>query len=348
MRFQTTPFAIAALLACPAFGQPAPGQDVDRVFHFTNSPLPQSRQEICNMVRAIAAIQKASVNDGAGVLAVSGTAAQVAMAEWLFYDMDRPANAPLPGKASLEYNLQGSANDVVRIFYLANSPGPQSSQEIINAIRSLGDIQRVMIYNASRALAMRGTVEQIALAEWMINLLDVPAGGLGQDSGRHEFVMAGLPPMAGTTSSVARAFYPKYADTAQGLRETVNLVRTITEIPRAVGVTVPRALAMRGTAEQAALADWLIQQLDQPAGAPNQNPAALEYRMAGSANPVVRVFYPAHADTPQALQGVVGLVRSTTSIYRAVAYNATKALALRGTGDEMARAEQLLRERDKP
>ena len=157
MRVKIMPLAIAALIACSAFGQPSPDQTVDKVFHFANTTLPQGRAEITNAIRTIAAIQKASVDNGASVLAVSGTAGQIAMAEWLFFEMDKPADAPPPKVAPVEFRVAGAADDVARVFYLVNSPTPQAAQEIVNTIRSLAEIQRILVYNAPKAVAMRGT-----------------------------------------------------------------------------------------------------------------------------------------------------------------------------------------------
>src|SRR5438270_11738805 len=95
---RTIGLAVVVFAACSAFAQPATDQNVDRVFHFANTAAPQARQEISNAIRAIAGLQKASVDvdNAAGVLAVSGATGQVAMAEWLFVEMDKPANAPAP------------------------------------------------------------------------------------------------------------------------------------------------------------------------------------------------------------------------------------------------------------
>jgi hypothetical protein len=69
--------AVLATLIAVAFGQTS-DQTINRVFHFTNTSAPQSRQEILNMVRMIAQTQNATVDNSAGVLAVSGTSSHSA------------------------------------------------------------------------------------------------------------------------------------------------------------------------------------------------------------------------------------------------------------------------------
>jgi hypothetical protein len=339
---RTAAFVVVIFLACSAFAQPAADQNVDRVFHFANTAAPQGQKEISNAIRTIADLQQVSVDNAAGVLAVSGTASRVAMAEWLFVEMDKPASAPAPKPTPLEFRPAGTTNDVARVFYLSNTQTPQGAQELVNAIRSLSEIQRIMVYYAPKALALRGTVEQVAMAEWMISLLDIPAAGPAQDAGTHEFRLTSFP-----RDNVARVFYPKHAATPQGFQELVNLIRAITDVQRCVADNAPRAVAMRGSADQVALAEWLVHELDKPAGMATQTSAALEYRIPDKYIPVVRIFYPSHADTPQAMQEVVNTMRSIANIQRLSVYTAAKAVTVRGTGDQIARAEQYLKERDK-
>jgi general secretion pathway protein D len=67
-------------------------------------------------------------------------------------------------------------DNVVRVFYVQNSTSVQEFQEIATAVRSLTEIRRVFTYNAQRAILMRGTPDQIALAEKLIHDLDKPKG----------------------------------------------------------------------------------------------------------------------------------------------------------------------------
>lgn len=65
-------------------------------------------------------------------------------------------------------------DNVVRVFYVQNATSVQEFQEIATAVRSLTEIRRVFTYNAQRAVLMRGTPDQIALAEKLIHDLDKP------------------------------------------------------------------------------------------------------------------------------------------------------------------------------
>ena len=63
---------------------------------------------------------------------------------------------------------------VAKIFYLANVNTPQELQEIVNAVRSVAELQRVVAYNSQNAIIVRGEADQVALAEKMIHDLDKP------------------------------------------------------------------------------------------------------------------------------------------------------------------------------
>lgn len=63
---------------------------------------------------------------------------------------------------------------VVKTFYLRNLTTPQELQEIATILRSVTDIRRVFTYNAQNIIMVRGTVDQVALAEKLVVDLDKP------------------------------------------------------------------------------------------------------------------------------------------------------------------------------
>jgi general secretion pathway protein D len=65
-------------------------------------------------------------------------------------------------------------DEVVRVFYVTNTTSVQEFQEIATAVRTLADLRRVFTYNAQRAMVVRGTKNQVALAEKVIYDLDRP------------------------------------------------------------------------------------------------------------------------------------------------------------------------------
>ena len=223
-----------------------------------------------------------------------------------------------------------------RILYYTHAETMQDTQEIATVIRSMTDMRQISTDTTPRALTVRGTADQIALAEWLFSELDRPAN-------RQALMREYRPSASG--DDWARVFFLAHTETSQDLQEVATLVRSIADIPRLFIYTAPRAVVARGTAGQMALAEWLLKELDNPAQ--SQNSAIHEYRMSGTDANLVRLFYLTRAETPQRLQEIATQVRSRTEARRFFTILRQKAVVLRGTPDQIALADQLIKEWDK-
>jgi len=65
-------------------------------------------------------------------------------------------------------------DQVMKVFYLPNVNTAQEIQEIINAVRTLTELNRIMPYNSQNAIIVRGEADRVALAERIISDLDKP------------------------------------------------------------------------------------------------------------------------------------------------------------------------------
>jgi general secretion pathway protein D len=65
-------------------------------------------------------------------------------------------------------------DQVMKVFYLSNIQTAQEIQEIINAVRTLTELNRIMPYNSQNAIIVRGEADRVALAERIISNLDKP------------------------------------------------------------------------------------------------------------------------------------------------------------------------------
>jgi general secretion pathway protein D len=63
---------------------------------------------------------------------------------------------------------------VAQTFYLTNVSSPQEIQEIVNAVRSIAELQRVVAFTSQNAIIVRGEADKVALAAKMIHDLDKP------------------------------------------------------------------------------------------------------------------------------------------------------------------------------
>lgn len=63
---------------------------------------------------------------------------------------------------------------VTRVFYLQNITTPQELQEIMTTLRQVTDVRKIFPFNSQSALVVRGTADQMALAEKLMLDLDKP------------------------------------------------------------------------------------------------------------------------------------------------------------------------------
>ncbi len=61
---------------------------------------------------------------------------------------------------------------VIRTFYLTNLSQPNELQDLVNILRTLLDTQRLQQFPSQQAIVVRGTPDQIVMAEKLINDLD--------------------------------------------------------------------------------------------------------------------------------------------------------------------------------
>ncbi|MEO7142814.1 MAG: hypothetical protein ABI165_04855 [Bryobacteraceae bacterium] len=239
---------IAALVAAIAFGQPSTEKTRNREFHFTQPKTAPELREPAAVFRVIAEIPQVIADDTQNSLALRGTDGQLALADWLFHELDTQGQS----YAMHEYRMPSGGDDVVRVFYLTDAATVQGFQEACTVVRSIGEIRGLVTYNGTRAVVVRGAAAQIALADWMFNELDKP----GHDASVHEFRMTGA------VHNTVRVFYLPQTGAVQDFQKAAIRIRSKTKIPRLFTYNAPRAIAVRGTAEQIAMVGHLIEQPD--------------------------------------------------------------------------------------
>jgi hypothetical protein len=245
-------------------------------------------------------------------------------------------------KAAYEGRAPDGGADAVRVFYLTHDETPTDTQEIVNLIRANADIQRIVPYAARRAIALRGTPAQIALAEWLFSQVDKPVDPQTAKATAYEY------PEPGGGVDAVRVFYLTHGETRQNTQEIINLIRTTADIQRIVPYAARRAIALRGTPAQIALAEWLIGELDK-AGTPQANTTdAYEHPAPSGGGDAVRLFFFTRDYTPEDLQEMTNLIRTTADIQRTYPYAARGVIALRGNAAQVALAEWLFHQLGAP
>ena len=312
------------LLVSALFASFASGQEQDKVLYLTSAMTAQEMRETATVVRTIADTREISIDDARKSLTVNGTPEQLALAEWLVNELNQPAK-PMTTHA---YPLPVAGTDAVRMFFVF-AQTPQDLQETVTLVRTVGNVKRVFISMAPRAIVVRDTPGQIAFAEWLVNDLNQPT----QAGTKHEY----RPP--NSSNEVARAFYLSSVETPRQLQEIITTVRSLADMQRIYSYSARKAIILRGTVEMVGLAEWLIHTLDQPA----QPAAKTEYQLPARGE-AARIFYLIHANSPEEVQQIATSVRKTAYLQRLFVYNHQKALAVRGTVGQIATAERLLEE----
>jgi type II secretory pathway component GspD/PulD (secretin) len=317
----------AFLLASIAFGQAVTGANVDRTLTFANNPAPAGRQEIVNAIRVLTDMPMA-LDAQRGTLTVSGPVAQVELAAWLFGELDQAPSAQNRGVR--EYQVQGTADLVARVFRPQYLQTRQQLQEFVNVVRSTVDLQRIFPCTPAQAVVVRGEAARVALAEWLLNALDKPAADATAAPAKLNWEEPDL------QMPEVRVTYLKVADQQQ-LQEIANGLRTVTDLRRMYPYSRLNALVWRGTLEQDALGEWLLKELDAP--------TAGEYQMSRDQG-IVKIARLGAGTTAQALQALVNALRTTTGMGRLFPIAARNAIMMRGSAGQIARAEQMIRERE--
>jgi type II secretory pathway component GspD/PulD (secretin) len=246
--------AISFVTFAAALGQAQSSADqrVDRVLYFADTATKQGVQEMVNIVRAVSEMP-VTPDLEQRTLAIHGTVNQVALAEWVFNELDQPPSGrPV---ATYAYSLANGASEAVRILYFAHPETPQHIQERVNTIRAITEITRMMPDFEKGAIVMRGSADRVELAEWIFAELDKPAAGRASPIREYR-----LPPATGSDrAEIARIFFLSHSTK---LQDIVNAVRRATQITRVMPQAEQNAIVSRATEEQMAQASQIIQQLD--------------------------------------------------------------------------------------
>ena len=232
-------------------------------------------QEVINAVRAIGEIQRATADANTRTLTVTAPAERIEFTTWLFTELDKPASAP-QSLTVRDSSIADPRAPAVKIFYLAHINAPQSVQELVNGVRSIADLQRVVAVSGIGAVIARGSSDQVALAEWLVRDADQPPSAGGRPVVEYDFPDSLIP--AERRTPAVRTYHPARIATPLEFQEAVHTIRSIAEVQRVVVLTAPRAIVVRRAPEQVALSDWLVRELDQGPVAP----ALHEYQPGGT------------------------------------------------------------------
>lgn len=155
---------------------------------------------------------------------------------------------------------------------------------------------------------------------------------------------AAVLPMIAAAQTSKQTFPVIYSQSDQDVNEIFTAVRTIADVR---GTLDARQFTVEGTTDQLRTAEWVLRQLDQPAGAPSASSvlAGIEDRYMED---TARVFYLPKTLSPQEFNEIQTCVRTITDIRRVYPYVSRRAIVLRASEEAVQAAEWLIEELTRP
>ena len=309
---------ILALLTCSVISLAQPSPTVTGTYHFTTPQPAQSLQEAATVVKTVAAVPQVSIDLSTATLTFTGPVGGVNFAEWLLPQIDKAAG----DDAIHEYKSQ--SGDIGRVNFVPNLRTPQELQELVTVLRTVADVQKIFIFSSNRTVVLLAPEWQVAFAEWIIDQIQQKP-----DSTPHEFTVGG-PDFRGLGHG-ARVNFLSNVTSPRQMQEVLTVLRTVGDIQKVFSYSDRHALVLRAGDSDLQRAEWLIRQLDLPAG---QAPVPASF-IAQGGDDVTRVFRLRNA-APLGIQAAVTGIRSELNIKKIFPTYAPETIVVRGTTDQIA------------
>jgi hypothetical protein len=312
---------ILAILTCSVISPAQPSATVTGTYHFITPQTAQSLQEAETIVRSVASVPQVSVDLSTATLTFTGPVGGVNFAEWVLPQIDKAAG----DDAVHEY--KSPSGDIGRVNFVPNVQKPQELQELLTVLRTVADVQKIFTFSSNHALVLLGPDWQVAFAEWIIDQIDRPIQQK-PDSAPHEFTVGG-PDYRGLGHG-ARLNFLSNVTAPRQTQELLTVLRTVGDVQKIFSYQTSHAFVLRAGDSDLQRAEWLIQQLDLPAG---QTPGPASFTAPGG-DDVTRVFR-LRDTAPQGIQAAVTGIRSDLNIKK-IFPMAPATIVLRGTADQIA------------
>jgi len=323
MRITLVGLAAAALFAAPAFGQ------TEKTFYFTHPVSDPDMTAVATVARTMLDMQDISVDREHRAVVTHGPVEKLVTAEWLFEQLDHTASA-----TPTHYKMSGEKGEVIAVIPVAPTATLADLTAATTAIRTIVDLQRLFPYAAQRAIVGRGEPDKIAAAEWIVSQLS-PYQGPAPAGDSPPYPAAPLRPDKADSDSLVRVLRMDPKTTTSQLTAMVTAIRTVADIQRLFPFEANKALIMRASPAQVAVAEWLVHEMAKPADAGTVH----QITMPGLIDAVVRLFYVGQQTDVAPL---AARIRTTVDILRVYPLGNPSAVVLRGRPDQMSTVEAMV------
>jgi hypothetical protein len=314
---------ILTLLACSAVTWAQPSSPTLMGFYkFTAPQTPQGMEEVAMIVRGVASVPQVSVDAVTYSLTFSGPAEAVNFAAWILPQVDKTT-----GDGALhEYRLP--SGDIGRVGFLSNVPTAQSVGELITVLRTVADIQKILILTSNHAIVLRGQDWKVAFTAWIIDQIDQPVRQKPDPTPR-QFTVGG-PDYRGLGHGAGVVFLANMTGQKQ-TQQVIQVLRTLDDVQKVFSYSATHAVVFRAGDVDLQRAEWLIGQLEATTGHP---PGTTTFT-APAGDDVTREFYIGNAPD-EWVQSAVNSIKSELKIKRTFYTTAPANIIVRGTTDDIA------------
>jgi hypothetical protein len=221
--------------------------------------------------------------------------------------------------------------DLSRTFQLKNNSTTRGLQEIATTLRTVFDVKQLSVDPAVATITIAGNADQIALAEWLLPKLDAIPGSSPAPQ-KYFF--------AGNSNDVVEVAAVKNAQTVVFLQEMLTTLRTVADIQKIYQLS-PNTLIWRADPSHIELGEFLIAQLDQPAG-PRSSPTIQTFHIDDPKFDSVMVYGLAHTSTTRDMQTILTTLRTVLQVMKIYQQSSGWYLAIRGDATQIQMAEWLI------
>jgi hypothetical protein len=259
MHFKLALLAVILSTVAPAFGQPV--QTEARSFRFMNADTEVSYHELVMVMRQVAgAVPKQPVDSASHAVTVTGSADQLAAADWIVKELDGIKGEHQgvgARRAPQRRQFTTARGEVVDILYLDPAAKSSEMHEIITTLRQIADVNHVFNYSSRKAIVFQAPRGQALLAEWLISTLEKPLPA-ATPSGAEQSALKDRYRMQDSRGDIAGVFHWNSALTPLEVQELEDRIRTETGVMKMFTYFRTNALAVRGTEAQLAKVSALV------------------------------------------------------------------------------------------
>jgi len=125
---------------------------------------------------------------------------------------------------------------------------------------------------------------------------------------------------------------------ATGMKDVATILRVVGRLNNVSVDPDTTAVKVTGTPDELAMSAWIIRNLDQPSPSPDP------YLVAGKSDDGIRMFHLARAaaESPQAIQEMITVIRTVGDIQRVFVYTDHSDLVVRGTATELGLVQSMI------